>query len=262
MPMSRSRQHEHRRLEALGQVERRHRQRRSTPPGSPGRARCAWCRRATRRRSDQDVALLRARRHAGRRARALHVEDDRRDLGVVREADELAHQRDAGARRRRERARAVPRRADHHADRRQLVFRLQDAVVVLAGLRVACGSCSQNSLNASITDVDGVIGYHAATVAPAYTQPSAVAVLPSIRMRVVGRVHLLELERQRACEVLPSRSRSPSAIAVWFESSSAFFLRELLVEQLVDDVHVDVEQRRQRARRRRCSSSGSARATP
>jgi len=30
--------------------------------------------------------------------------------------------------------------------------------------------------------VDGVIGYHAATVAPANTQPSAAAVLPSIMM--------------------------------------------------------------------------------
>ena len=56
----------------------------------------------------EDVALLRARRHAGRRAGALHVDDHRRDLGVVGQADQLAHQRDAGARRRGERARAVP----------------------------------------------------------------------------------------------------------------------------------------------------------
>ena len=33
-----------------------------------------------------------------------------------------------------------------------------------------------------MSDVDGVIGYHAPTVAPAYTQPSAAAVLPSIMM--------------------------------------------------------------------------------
>jgi hypothetical protein len=37
-------------------------------------------------------------------------------------------------------------------------------------------------LNASINDVDGVIGYHAPTVAPAYKQPSAASVLPSIMM--------------------------------------------------------------------------------
>src|SRR5579863_7254752 len=41
---------------------------------------------------------------------------------------------------------------------------------------------SQNSLKASMQDVEGVIGYQAATVAPAYTQPKAAAVLPSIRI--------------------------------------------------------------------------------
>ena len=40
----------------------------------------------------------------------------------------------------------------------------------------------QTLLNASISDVEGVIGYHGATVAPAYTQPRAAAVLPSIMM--------------------------------------------------------------------------------
>ena len=41
---------------------------------------------------------------------------------------------------------------------------------------------SQNILKASMSEVDGVIGYQAATVAPANTQPSAAAVLPSIMM--------------------------------------------------------------------------------
>src|SRR5215470_17626088 len=41
---------------------------------------------------------------------------------------------------------------------------------------------SQYSLNASINDVDGVIGYQAPTVAPANTAPNAPAALPSIRM--------------------------------------------------------------------------------
>ena len=40
----------------------------------------------------------------------------------------------------------------------------------------------QNDVNASINEVDGVIGYHAPTVAPAYTAPSAAAVLPSMMM--------------------------------------------------------------------------------
>src|SRR5213075_2227039 len=37
--------------------------------------------------------------------------------------------------------------------------------------------------NASASDDDGVIGYHAQTVAPPYTQPSAVAALPSTKIR-------------------------------------------------------------------------------
>ncbi len=40
-------------------------------------------------------------------------------------------------------------------------------------------SSSQKSMNDSQSDEDGVIGYHAQTVAPAKTHPSAAAALPS-----------------------------------------------------------------------------------
>ena len=66
-------------------------------------------------RDRQQVALLRPRRHAGRRTDALNVEEHAGNLRVVREPDELAHQRDARAGGRRERARAGPSGADHHA---------------------------------------------------------------------------------------------------------------------------------------------------
>ena len=75
----------------------------------------------------QDVGLLRARRHAGRGAAALDVEQHDRHLGEVGKPQELAHQRDAGARRGGERARAVPAAADGNADGRQLVLGLHDA---------------------------------------------------------------------------------------------------------------------------------------
>ena len=91
----------------------------------------------------EDVGLLRARRHAGRWAGALHVEDHRRDFGEIGEAEELLHQRDAGAGGRGERARAVPGRADHHADRGQLVLGLDDGEAVLAGLPDRRGSVEQ-----------------------------------------------------------------------------------------------------------------------
>ena len=211
----------------------------------------------------QDVALLGARRHAGRRPGALHVDDHRRDLGVVRQARSARSSARCPGPAVEVKARApFQRRADHHADRGQLVLGLQDAVVVLAGLGIRAVTSSQNSLKASITEVAGVIGYQAATVAPAYRQPSAVAVLPSIRiLSIVGRVHLLQADGQRAVDRLStSRSRSPARIALWFESISAFLLPNFSSSSSSMTVHVDVQQRHQRARRRRCSSSGCARA--
>ena len=80
--------------------------------------------------------LLRARRHAGRRAGALHVEDHRRDFGEIGEPEEFLHQRDAGAGGRGEGARAVPGGADHHADRGELVLGLHDGEFVLLGFRI------------------------------------------------------------------------------------------------------------------------------
>jgi hypothetical protein len=80
--------------------------------------------------------LLRTGRHAGRGADALDVEHYRRHFGVVGEPDEFVHQGNARAARRREGARAIPRSADHGADRRELVFALHDHVIALAGFRI------------------------------------------------------------------------------------------------------------------------------
>ena len=117
--------------------------------------------------AQHQIALLRARRHAGGRAGALHVEDHRRHFGVIRQADELVHQRDAGTRGGCERARTRPARADDHADGRELVLRLEDArerFFLVSGSR---RNRLQKPRKPSINDVDGVIGYQAATVAPA-----------------------------------------------------------------------------------------------
>src|SRR3954463_9453360 len=51
-------------------------------------------------------------------------------------------------------------------------------------LALSTRSFEQYFWNASATDDDGVIGYHAQTVAPPYTQPSAAAALPSMKMRL------------------------------------------------------------------------------
>ena len=92
---------------------------------------------------EQDVRLLRARRHARRRTAALDVEHHGRHFGEIGEAEEFLHQRDAGARSGGEGARAVPAGADHHADGGDLVLRLHDGEVVLLGHRIdaiACGN--------------------------------------------------------------------------------------------------------------------------
>ena len=112
-----------------------------------------------------EVGLLRARRHAGRRAGALHVEHHGRNFGEIGEPEEFLHQRDAGAGGGGEGAGAVPGRADHHADRGQLVLGLDD------GDRFCLVSGSTRSrlqwlAKASASEVDGVIGYQAHTVAP------------------------------------------------------------------------------------------------
>ncbi len=84
----------------------------------------------------EHVGLLGAGRHAGRGAAALHVEDDRRDLGEIGEPDELLHERDAGAGGCGEGPGAVPGGADDDADGGELVLGLDDRVVALLGDRI------------------------------------------------------------------------------------------------------------------------------
>ena len=105
---------------------------------------------------------------------------------------------------------------------------------------------SQYSLNASISDVDGVIGYHAPTVAPAYTAPSARGGVAVEENAVLRRVHPLEMEGQGTVVVrLRVVVAEPDRAEVRVEQRA--LLRELLAQHLADDVHVDLEQRGQRA---------------
>ena len=87
-------------------------------------------------RREGDVLLRGPGRQAGRRADALDVEDHRRDLGVVGQAGELGHQRDARAGGRGHRPGAGPGRADDHAEGGDLVLGLDHGEARLAGLLV------------------------------------------------------------------------------------------------------------------------------
>ena len=73
----------------------------------------------------EQVGLLRLRRHPGRRARALDVADDERQLELHREADRLLLQHDARPGRDRDAERAAERRAERGARGRDLVLGLE-----------------------------------------------------------------------------------------------------------------------------------------
>ena len=73
---------------------------------------------------------------------------------------------------------------------------------------------------ASATEDDGVIGYQAQTVAPPYTQPSAVAALPSRKTRWPTRSARFT-RRPKGCTERWSRANSrPACSARTLESSS------------------------------------------
>ena len=125
----------------------------------------------------------------------------------------------------------------------------------------------------SASDDDGVIGYHAATVAPPYTAPSAAAELPSMKIRSPTASRRATGQADRAREVRERVIASEvQRLAVRFEQR--FLAAVLLGEEALDLVGIDVEQRGQRAEiddvleqlplpdvavRRRCRSPSAAR---
>jgi hypothetical protein len=141
-------------------------------------------------------------------------------------------------------ARPVPGGANHHADGRQLVLRLEDAVVGLSvvGVFAVAGAELLERVHHRRRRRDRVPGGHRRARVEAAQRGGRVAVDQDA---VVGRVHLLEPDGQRALEVLFRVVVTGSECAV-VRIAEGFFLGELLVEQLVDDVHIDVEQRDQR----------------
>jgi hypothetical protein len=160
---------------------------RSTRSGPAAAAARAWCRRARRRRCQQ-VGLLRARGHAGGRAAALHVDDGDRDLGEVGQADELGHQRHAGARGGGEGARAVPAGAHHHADGGDLVLGLHDGVAASRRWRgrAVLGAVLLEGLGHRRRRRDRVPGAHRGAAVHAAQRRGAVAVDEDAVAHLVG----------------------------------------------------------------------------
>ena len=98
-----------------------------------------------------------------------------------------------------------------------------------------------------MSEVDGVIGYHAATVAPANTQPSAAAVLPSIMMWPAVASIFSTLQRQRAGEIL-ARIVVAELDRLHVAVDQLRLLGVGFRQQLADALQVEVEQRRQHSR--------------
>ena len=147
------------------------------------------------------VGLLRARRHAGGWADALHVEKHCREFREIGKADELAHQRKTGAAGGRKGSRTVPGRAQNDADGRQFVLRLNDAIVPLAGLPIDPVSLAERleSVHERSGRRDRIPGAHGGTGVEAPQRRRRVAVYHDL---VGGRVHRFDMRRQRALEVL------------------------------------------------------------
>jgi hypothetical protein len=131
----------------------------------------------------------------------------------------------------------------------ELVLGLHDARSCACRSRDRCASLPQKFLNASISDVEGVIGYQAPTVAPAYTHPRPAAVLPSIRMWFDGLVHAFEADAAAGTRSAPSRRRSRGRWPCCSNRAQAgFFARSSRRAARAPRRHVDVEQGRQGAR--------------
>ena len=195
-------------------------------------------------RAHHQIALLGARRHAGGRPRPLDVENHGGHLGVVGEADELVHQRDARAGGRRKRAPAGPARTDHHADGSELVLRLQNRKLVLPGLLVDTELLAEAAKRVHqrrrrgdrIPRRDGRTGVDAAE------RRRRVAVDQN---RILRLVQCLQMDRQRAGQTRV-RIFVAEIDGLLVRVHQRRFPAELLSEQGADDVGVDLEQRRQR----------------
>ena len=191
--------------------------------------------------TEEDVALLGARRHPGRWADALDVEEDAGDLGVVRESDELRHERDTGPARRREGAGSGPPRADRDAGRREFVLRLKDRRQALSGLLLdaQAPAIGREGVDQRGRRRDRIPGRDRGARVDATQRRRRVTVDQN---RVARGIHPLEPDRQGALEVLGRVVvTEPDRFEVRLEQVT-LPLAEGLLEQSTDHVHVDVEE--------------------
>ncbi|OIQ79745.1 hypothetical protein GALL_385050 [mine drainage metagenome] len=194
-------QDEHRRLQALGEIEGLGAQLEALV-GILGKKQHVLGVAVRGVGAGEQVGLLGARGHAGGRAAALHVEDHRGDLGEVGQAEEFLHQGDARAGGGGEGARAVPAGADHHADRGQFVLGLDDGVAGCAVVRIGAvlAAISGEGFDHRGRGRDRIPGRHRGAAIDRAQAGGAVAVDEDALADHVGAFHL---QSDRAGQVAP-----------------------------------------------------------
>jgi hypothetical protein len=168
-----------------------------------------------------------------------------RHFGEIGEAEEFLHQRDAGAGGRRERPRAVPGGADHHADRGQFVLGLDDGVArhAVVGVGAVLAAITAEGFDHRRRGRDRIPGRHRGAAIHGTEAAGIVAVDEDLVADAVG---TLDAQADRARQV------GPGVVVAELEGidvgADQLVLAAVLVgDQLFDDVEIDAEQGRQRA---------------
>src|ERR1700730_13949318 len=117
---------------------------------------------------------------------------------------------------------------------------------LLLPLAASTRSRRQWLVNASAKEDDGVMGYHAHTVAPAYTAPNAAAEVPSMKILAPAVISTAQPQTNGTSEI-HERPVAPEMQRMHIRADQFFLRLELLPDQLLDHLDVHVEQSRERA---------------
>ncbi len=154
-----------------------------------------------------------------------------------------------------ERPRAVPGGADHHADRGQLILRLDDREIPLAGLGIDPVALAEalEGIHERGGRRDRIPRPHGRARVDAAEAGGCVAVDHDVS---AGLVQPLDAQRQRAGEVL-LRIVVAQAQRLGVRIEQLGLLAVALLHHRVDDAEIQVDAVRRARRHRRCSSAGS-----
>ena len=194
---------------------------------------------------NQNVRLLRARRHSGGRPAALHVEDHGGNFSEIGKAQKFLHQRNARTRRCGEGARAVPCCADDHADGGDFVLRLDDGEFVLfaVGVDTEFAAIFGEGLGQRGRRRNRIPGGDGGAAVNAAKSGGIVAVDEDAIAYRIGLLHLqgTDFGQILARKIIAQKQR------LMIGRYQFFLVLELLADQLLSYVHIHVQQGAKRA---------------